>query len=160
MKIFVQHYSLLDLNKKIKLLQKYLVETKNILEIYADSGQYHIDNSSVYKLIIDDKEIKYYNNYYNNLNLLADSSQIIKTIVNQLPTKVTAMHSKYIYFALHKTSKIKLVIQYIDNLDNFNNLDNLDNLMPIDFYFEINDDIDINNIFIKDELNVFLSLLN
>jgi hypothetical protein len=46
----------------------------------------------------------------------------------------------------------------------FNNLINRDENNIIDVYFEINnkecEEIDLNNYFIKNELNVFLSLLN
>ena len=72
----------------------------------------------------------------------------------------------YINYSLNSNSKIKLIIQ-IDNLCNEykenkeNNENNENNVINV--YFEINikdEDIDLNNYFIRNELNVFLSILN
>ena len=155
MRIFIEGYSLSNLIKKIPSLKKYLVETITKLEITSNEGEYYIENDNVYKLIINDKKIVVYENYYNNLNLLLDSSEIIIVETNHIPNRNIDFALKYFYFSLNNSSKLKFVIKTHDD-----NIDDLNNIKPIDFYFEIGENVEINSIFFKDEINVFLSLLN
>jgi hypothetical protein len=156
--IFIKDYNLNKLISKLPLLDKYIKETNLIYEIYSEDGIYQIDSNNIYKLCIDDKPIEYYNNYYNSLSLICDNSSINKIKENQVPNNGIENYIKNIYYSLNSTSKIKLVIQIDNNLFNQNNDNNI-----INVYFEINikdEDIDLNNYFIKNELNVFLSILN
>jgi len=155
MKLFIENYSFSNLTAIIPSLKKYLVDTKQILEITSNEGQYYIDNSKVYKIIVNDKDIVIHKKYYNDLNLLIDNSCAVMIETNQIPNYNIEILYKYYYFALNKSSKLRFVIQTIyDIADEINNID------PIDFYFETEGDVEINNIFFKDEINVFLSLLN
>jgi len=155
MKIFIENYPLFNLNNIIPSLKKHLVDTKQLMEITSSEGQYYIDNSKVYKIIVNDKEIVMYKNYYNGFNLLLDYSYAVMIETNQIPNHNIEVMYKYYYFASNKSSKLKLVIQTI-----YDNADEINNINPIDFYFETEGDVEINNIFFKDEINVFLSLLN
>ena len=74
MKIFIENYALFNLNNKIPSLKKYLVDTKQQLEITSNEGQYYIDESKVYKIIVSDKDAVVHKNYYNDYNLLLDYS--------------------------------------------------------------------------------------
>lgn len=155
MKIFIKNYSLSKLTNKISLLNQYLIDTKTKLEITTNDGQYYIDNLKVCKIIVNDKDTILYENYYNNLDLLVDYSNEVIIETNQIPNYNIEIISKYYYFALNKTTKLKFVIQtYNDDIEELNKI------KPLDFYFEIEEDVEINSIFIKDEINVFLSLLN
>ena len=155
MRLFIQNYSLSKLINRISSLKPYLVDTTTKLEIITDEGQYYIDNSTAYKKVVSDKSAKLYENYYNDLGLLVDYSEIIIVETNQIPNYNIEMLSTYFYFALNKTTKTKFVVQAYDAVT-----DDLTNINPFDFYFEIEGDVEINNMFFKDEINVFLSLLN
>jgi hypothetical protein len=158
MRIFIKDYNLNALVSKLPLLDKYIKETNFIYEIYSKDGIYQIDSNNIYKLCIDDKPIEYYNNYYNSVSLICDISSINKIKENQIPIDGIENYIKNIYYSLDSNSKIKLLIQIDNNLCNENNMINV-----INIYFEINvkdEDIDLNNYFIKNELNVFLSILN
>jgi hypothetical protein len=168
MKIFIENYSLNNLNKVIPALKKYCIKRKIVMEISSESGQYYLDDNGVYKLIYNDNIVKQINNFYEDLNVLFDYSFVVKIPISQLPCKHLAMTTEYFYFSLNKSSKIILVIQFALTYKD-NDLDTADELVPIDFYFEINENdnnneknhsINLNNFFIKDELNVFFSLLN
>ena len=69
-------------------------------------------------------------------------------------------------FILKKTSqtKIKLVIVTNNDKDNSKYEDktkyNDNKIIPTDFYFDIPEDTDLNNIFIREEIIEFLSMLN
>ena len=59
------------------------------------------------------------------------------------------------YYKLNNNSKITLVIQV-----NWDVKLEVNEIIILDSYFVIEEEKDVNNIFIKNELNVFLSLLN
>jgi hypothetical protein len=166
MKIFIDNYDLTNLNNVISTIKKYYIKKKLVMEISSEMGQYYIDDKGIYKLIYNDNKVKQVNNFYGHLNALFDYSYTEKSFVNQIPFKHLAMTTEFFYFAVNSCSKILLVIQFALTYKD-NNLDLANDLVPIDFYFEINEinEIDeingnnINNFFIKDELNVFFSLL-
>jgi hypothetical protein len=155
MKIYITDYSLSKLKTRISSLKKYLVEEKSKFEVISNEGQYYIDNSKIYKFVIIDKETKLYKNYYDDLSLLVDKSYSILSETNQIPNCNIEISSKYFYFALNKSTKLTFVIKTFDEVT-----DNMNDINPCDFYFELDGDVEINNIFFRDEINVFLSLLN
>jgi hypothetical protein len=155
MRIFIIDYSLSNLASKIPYIKKYLVDIKKKLEIVTSNGEYYIDNYKTYKMVINDKDIVVYNNYFNNFSLLVDYSYLEMIETSQVPNSNIEMVTNYLYFSLNKNSKIKFVVNAIND-----NIDDIINLNPLDFYIEVDGDIDINDIFYKDEINVFLSLLN
>ena len=151
MKIFIKDYNLSKLNNILKILEKYLIKTTVHYDAFSHEGIYQIDNSNIYKLTQNDKRIKLCEKYYNNFTILVDSSEVIKVKENQIPVDSIIIPIKNMYYQLNSNSKIKLLIQQNNNTDE---------LMLIDFYFIIDEEMDIHNIFVKNELNVFLSLLN
>jgi hypothetical protein len=155
MKIFIENYPISNLVNIIPSLKKHLVYTKQLLEISSSEGQYCVDGSKVYKIIVSDKDSIMYKNYYNGFNLLVDYSYAGMIETNQIPNHNIEIIYKYYYFALNKSSKLRLVIQTLYDI-----ADEINNINPIDFYFETEGDVEVNNIFFKDEINVFLSLLN
>jgi hypothetical protein len=155
MKIYIPDYSLSKLKTKISSLKKYLVEEKSKFEVISNEGQYYIDNSKVYKIVVIDKGTQLYEKYYEDLSLLIDKSYSVLTETNQVPNHNIEMQNTYFYFALNKTTKLRFVIKTQDET-----IENINNMSPYDFYFEIDGDVEINNIFFRDEINVFLSLLN
>ena len=155
MRIFIKNYSLTELTNKVSSLKQYLIDTKTKLEITTNDGEYYVDASKVYKINVSDKDTILYENYYNNLDLLVDYSEKIIVETNQIPNYNIEMVTQYFYFALNKTSKLRFIIQACDDV-----IEDLNKIRPLDFYFEIDGDIEINSMFFKDEINVFLSLLN
>jgi len=154
MRIFIFNYNLHNLNNKIKELEKYLVNTTTYHECVSQEGIYHIDQSNIYKLIHNDKNIIKIEKYATDLDIIIDYSYTEKIKEYQIPQDSIVLSFYNLYYSLAANSKIKLVIQKMQKLNEF---------VITDFYFEINEKnekIDINNIFIKKELNVFLSLLN
>lgn len=155
MKLYIEDYKFSNLVKRLSSLKKYLVDTKTRLEISSNDGEYYIDNSRVYKIIISDETPKRYEQYYKNLNLIVDFSYTTIIETNQIPNNNIEFVFKYLYFALNKSSKLKLVIKTLNET-----VDDINNIIPVDFYFEKEGNDEINTIFFKDEINVFLSLLN
>ena len=150
MKIFVKDYNLFNIKNIIHLLDKYLVNKTNYYDVFSSDGHFNIDNNNIYKIDHVDKCSRIYEKYTNDVSIIVDNSITNKKEVNQIPVDSIAIPVKNLYYSLDKKSKIKLLIQMSNESDE----------SILDFYFEINEDVDVNNIFIKNELNVFLSVLN
>jgi hypothetical protein len=151
MKIFIDNYNLSNLKNKIQTLDKYLVNTTKTRECFSKYGHFYIDRSNVYRIIQNDKKVQIIEKYLDNLTFIIDYSTTSKEKENQIPSDSTILPLQNNYYSVVPNSKIKLVIQ---KNDYYGEID------LVDFYFEIKEEVDITNIFIKNELNVFLSLLN
>ncbi len=127
---------------------------KKYNELYSiDDGQYIVNDTNCWRIepTFDEKYEIIEN--YNGINLLIDSTNIKKLLVlSQLPTEyICNKITEYSYFTGSKAS-LKLVIKYLDQPND---------KKPIDLYLEYNGEkFDLDNIFFKEELNMFLSLLN
>lgn len=161
MKIYVKDYApkrLLD-KSRMNLLEQYFFRNEKYTAIYSANGNYIIDYNNIYKTKpLTDGPIKEMPNYFENMVLLLDETNIVKEKVNQIPVEHISMEiTKYIYSMKY----IKLVVEgiYIGEVSSENKYNNF---TATDFYFEVvNDTTDItNNCYIKNELNVFLSILN
>ena len=162
MRLYILNYTMKNIDNKFSKLQTSYVEG---VQIYSDDGIFFIDNNSSYKLSCNDSKITTINNYYNGFNLIVDYSIIKKEISSQIPPDHLAFKVKIITYKKHINSKISLIITtYIDtdiNITNTNELKYSKELFTVnDFYFDIPDNLDVNDIFVKEELIEFLSMLN
>jgi hypothetical protein len=155
MKIYINNFNLniLDsLKDDIINLHDFIKETEVFIELFTDFGIYRIDNKTIYLLEPIDKDIIKYNNFYNNLTFILDSSYFEKKTINYINgNKHYSVQIKRELYKINSDSKVKLIIesQLIDN-----------EYKPNDIYFECQNEININDLFIKQELIVFLSTLN
>ena len=150
MKIYIENYNIEKLYKKIKFLNEYLREKTNVLEIYSDEGIYSVDQNNIYKLSYLDRPTKKVK-YNDNTIMMIDPSETIRTIVNQLPADNVIFNFTRYTYQNGANSKIKLVIDLM-----LNNME----YTPYNFYFDVSNDIDINNPIFKEDINVFLFHLN
>ena len=156
MKIYIDNYSIKNLSKKMKGLNKYLTNKTNIIEVYSDEGIFVIDQQNIYKVAHLDKPIKnvkYINETNTIFDMMIDSSETTSTIVNQLPPDNVIMKTETQVYQTNATSKVKLVI--ISQLNK-----PVNEYKPHDFYFDVSNDIDINSPIFKEDINVFLFHLN
>ena len=154
MKIYINNFDLNSLSSIQKSLVDILVETHNYIELFTNESIYHIDNKNIYLLEPKDGEISIYKNYFNDISLTVDSSYFIKSMETSI-NGTTHLHKKIQKnkYKLNSKSKLAFVIEMVDNFDN-------NKFVPNDVYFESTEIIDIKELFIKQELIEFLSLLN
>jgi isopropylmalate/homocitrate/citramalate synthase len=159
MKIYMPNYEVSNLFDKMKLLDKFIVKMYEIGEIYSDEGIYNVTNSHIFKWnIIDDVII---NTDYNDVKLTIDNSKIETEKVTSIPVDHTFIKIHQYHYKINAKSKMELVIK-CSNKNAFY-FDDTPLHYPIDFYFNIKHDIDINpitNDFLHENLSEFLSLLN
>ena len=156
MKIYIENYNIENLSKKMKGLNKYLTNKTNVVEVYSDEGIFVIDQQNIFRVDYLDKPIKkgkYISETGAVFNMLIDTSETTKTIVNQLPPDNVIMKTETLVYQTCMTSKVKLVIISLLNK-------HVNEYKPHDFYFDVSNDIDINSPIFKEDINVFLFHLN
>ena len=152
MKIYINNFNLDILNDISELFKDKLVIEKNFIRLYTNEGIYCIEDRDVYRLEVVDKDIKKYEKYFNDFTLILDTSYFNKNIVSSIHGDIhESFNVKEYYYKMNHNSNISLVIKYNCKKTQ---------LIPNDIYFEINREIDINDILIKKEIIEFLSLLN
>ena len=156
MKIYIENYNIENLSKKMKGLNKYLTNKTNVIEVYSDEGIFVIDQQNIYNVDYLDKPIKngkYISETGTVFNMIIDTSETTRTIVNQLPPDNIIMKTETQVYQINATSKTKLVV--ISTLSKA-----INEYKPCDFYFDVSNDIDINSPIFKEDINVFLFHLN
>lgn len=155
MKIYIKENSHLLAKNNTKILnklEKYLVDTYDIVDVYSKEGIYQIYDNKVFKLNVQSEKIKenvmVKTNDNRDIELLIDDSIIKKENVSQIPCDHIHLPLSVKSYSLHKSNPMDLVL-VIEFIQNFK---------PINYYFEYKSTIS-NNLPMED-INVFLSLLN
>lgn len=166
MKIFINNFNIDLLSNIMNNIKEQYIDSETYIQIYATDGIYQVNNNIIKKLNVTDKDIKMYKNYFVNFTLIGDPSYYTTEEVNKISLEHISTKVKRCFFQINKKSDIKLVIEgpvieegsLIKKPVANSNKDF--NITPTDIYFEITDNIDINDALIKKEIIVFLSLLN
>lgn len=152
MKIYINNLNLELTCDLLELFKDKLKKTHQYIELYTNEGLYYIDDRLIYFLDITDKDIQIFENYYNKFTLITDYSFYEKNTISSIHGETHILFKiMENHYKLDNYSTIYLVIKY--NLDN-------QKIILNDIYFESQKDIDINDVFIKNEIIEFLSLLN
>jgi hypothetical protein len=152
MRIYINNLNLDIVNEIAEIFKENLIKTDNYIELYTNEGIYRVEDKAIYFLDINDKAIQIIEKYYNNFTLIIDSSFYEKNLSTSIhgethiSSQITEKRHK-----LYNSSPISLVIKY----SLYESA-----LIPNDIYFEAQKDIDVNDLFIKKEINEFLSVLN
>ena len=152
MKIYINNFNLDILNDIANTFKEHKINSMSYIDLYTDEGIYRIEEKNIYILVSDDKSIKTYTNYYNNMTLILDPSYFIEESTTSIHGKIhLSINIREEVYKLNKNSDIELVLKYSTKNTK---------MYPCDIYFQINKDLDINDIFIKKEIIEFLSVLN
>jgi hypothetical protein len=156
MKIYINHFNLFILPDLLKNLSKYKINSEEFLQVYSPDGIYLIDESSTMILKPVDRDIVILNNFYENYTLIIDPSFYIIEKTHQIPQEHISTKIKKEFYKLNK-NYMKLVIEFEEIIQT----DTIENgYTPKDIYFELSNSSNINDALVKEELIVFLSLLN
>ena len=152
MKIYIKNLNINIFDNILDKINKYLLKSEIYIEIYSYEGIFKINNSDIKKQIIIDEEIKIINNYFEEYTIIFDKSYLREELVTTIPFEHINRKIKKCIFKIKEDSMLEIVIES-EELDD-------KSFKVNDMYFEINKNIDINESFIKEEIIVFLSLLN
>jgi len=166
-KVFIKDYDPVLIKKKFIKLDEYFRNKEIVVEFISPDGLFILDNNKLYKLKPVDKEIVVHN--FEGRELLFDASYFEKEMVlSQIPYDHVRVDVSKLYYgqeSVGKKSFLKLVVEGLYESDNNSTQfletktgsDKYANFTPTNFYFLATENFD--NILIKKELNVFLSLL-
>jgi hypothetical protein len=165
-KIFIKDYDPLLLKKKFVKLDNYFRNKEITVELVSPEGLFIIENHKVFKLKPVDKEIV--THIFEGFELLFDSSYFERELIlSHIPydhVNIDVVNMYYGQEALGKKSFLRLVVEGLYEDDNNNkigetkhNADKYLNFTPTNFYFLTSESFD--NVLVKKELNVFLSML-
>lgn len=157
MKIYIKNFNIDILQNILNILENYYSHNENFILIYSIEGIFKINKSIINKQIILDKEIEILPNYFSSFTLVLDKSEILDEIKYSIPNEHFPINIKKCYFKINKNSLLSLVIEGINTN---NEIENKFSFIPNDIYFEINNNINLNDTLLKKEIIEFLSLLN
>lgn len=156
MKIYINNFNIEILSDIMKQLSEIYINSETFIQIYSSDGIYKIDNSVTLKQICVDNDLIFLPNYFKSFSLIVDPSYYKTEVVNNIIPQHISTKMKRCFFEINKNSNIKLVIEG----EIVEETKNVYGINPNDIYFEILDNININDALVKKEIIVFLSLLN
>ena len=80
MKIYINNLNLNILNELSNNFKSLLIDKKQYIILYTEEGIYEINNKLIYRLEQIDRDIKQYENFYNEFTLIIDPSFFNKHI--------------------------------------------------------------------------------
>jgi hypothetical protein len=164
-KIFIKDYDPTLLKKKFSKLDEYFRSSEINVEIISPDGVFIIESNNLLKLKPIDKEI--ITHTFEGFELLFDSSYFEKELVlSHIPYDHINIDVVKFYYGQEikgKKAFLRLVVEGIyENSSKIQEMQNENgdkyvNFTPTNFYFLASESFD--NILVKKELNVFLSML-
>lgn len=159
MKIYVEEIQPKKITReKLLRLEEYFSIKKDILEIFSEKGMYLVENEKVWKLFPTNEKMNKL--IENDVTFLIDESIVEKKICSQIPMEHACIETTIF---IYHSKNVKLVIEgfYEKNISTKMTIDKYNSFITTNFYFEPkNVNLDINNPFMKNEINVFLLMLN
>lgn len=152
-----------------KTLVRFLSQLTNICNVKFNSkkceivsktdGIFLIENDIIYSIETEfNSKLELIKDYrFNNkrIDLLVDKNKTTKTqVVSKLPTSYVSSTYVEFSFKLHLKSYVTLVIECYEDTDT---MTGITEHIPFNFYFI--SDLEINDLSIQDEINVFLSII-
>jgi hypothetical protein len=147
MKIYINHFNLEKIPNIINSLTDKLIKIKNYVHVYAIDGIYQVDSLKITKLTSIDNDVEILTNYFDPLTLIVDKSYFIEEITNSITPEHICKNMQKSIYKICKNSFIALIIERDVTLNSK------------DIYLDIPNYVDINDVLIKKEIIVFLSLL-
>jgi hypothetical protein len=164
-KIYIKDFDTASLRKKLGKLDEYFRNQETSVELVSPEGLFTIENNKLYKLKPVDKEIV--EREFEGFTLLFDNSYFEKEFIfSHVPYYHINLDVVKFYYGeenLGKKSFLRLVVEGLhENEDKFkigeeSIKDKYSDFLPTNFYFLANESFD--NVLVKKELNVFLSML-
>ena len=154
-KIYIKGLNPVDVIN-INKLESYLRLEENIVEIFSPEGIFNIENGKMYKLKPIDAQI--IETPFDKFVLMLDTSYYEKEqILSQIPYEhISNLVTRFYYGTTNNNihvNKNKIFLQFI-----VEGIHELNKFVPTSFYFLLNESFD--NILVKKEIGVFLSMLN
>jgi uncharacterized protein YfeS len=149
---------------KLRQLDDYFFEKKDVMEIFSEKGMYLVESNNVWRLVPTNEKINKITE--NEYTLLIDETIIERQKCSQLQMEHAFIKTTCFVYNTGKKSALNLVIEgkYNEQINTETIIDRTDkysNFVCTNFYFEPKmQNTTILTPTIKNEINVFLSVLN
>ena len=154
MKIYINNLNLNILKNIQDSLQKEFISCENYIQLYTNEGIFRIEKNIIYSLDPIDIDVKIYEKYFHDFTLIVDTSYFKKTTTTTIDgNKHLSTSIKKDYYKINNQTKLQLIIESIEQI-------NSGHYILSDMYFELDGSNDINELFIKQDIIEFLSVLN
>lgn len=156
MKVYIHPFHTLPFKTIQTTLSDLLTNVYSYTEIYTNESIYQVDSEQIVHLNPIDGEKIIYKEFIRGITLVVDHSYFIKTVETSIHGNEHIHHKmkKHVY-QLNPKSRLKLVIETKET-----NVYNVNDFLITDVYFELDEIVDIKELFVKREIIEFLSLLN
>lgn len=150
MRLYINHLNITQLPTISKAFRTYLQQNEQYTMIYTNQGIYRVKNNQLVQMNPVDSDVVLLSNYYDSFTLIVDQSYFHELNVESIhgDTHHAVEMERHIH-KLSKQGRVELVIEY-----------KYDKKIPHDFYFQVSNSTDPNDSLIKQEIIVFLSMLN
>ena len=164
--IYLQDFPIRNINKNLlETLEVHYKKTIKNRFLYSDDGIYYYDSDQIFKLTPCDKEPFIYNK--DNYNAIVDSSFYEKKeVYSQIPSNHDWVDSVSFCYCIGEKSQVYFVIEgtYKRDKITLNTTTQMihskyHNFVPLECYFSTKDPQIMDNILLKKELNMFISLI-
>ncbi len=183
MKIYIENYKPTDINNIIlsRELDTYFKKKNTVHEIYSQDGIYHIHNNNIYKLkhtttnninnsVNKPKKIlNYFNETKKYRNVIIDFSFMKNDLYYKIPPIHVCSKTEMFIYSRAEKSLVELVVKGFyekreielnkKETNHFLSKDKYLNFVVTDFYFDIKDGLDIDDINMREDLEFFYNLL-
>jgi len=162
-KIYIKDFDTASLRKKLSKLDEYFRNQEITVELVSPEGLFTIENNKLFKLKPVDKEIVEHE--FEGFTLLFDNSYFEKEFIfSHVPYDHINIDVVKFYYGqenLGKKSFLRMVVEGLyeneTKIGKSDGKDKYSDFLPTNFYFLANESFD--NVLVKKELNVFLSML-
>jgi hypothetical protein len=151
MKLYIENYHPKNLLEKLSKLKEYIVETKNVTFIYSEDGIFENSENNIFQLEPFSEKVQRIT-LDNNTYFLVDYTIVKREMAYYVPAEHNAIQTQIHKYSLTKGKTNMYLIIYLSK--------EKEKYMPYDFFIEIDNNENLTNNFVKENLNVFLSLLN
>lgn len=151
MKLYIENYNPKKLLDKMSNLKEYLSEKKNVIFIYSENGIFEISENNIYQLEPFSEKIQRIT-LDNHTYFLIDYTEIKRELSNYIPAVHNGIETTIEKYTLNKGKNNMQLVIYLSKQN--------EKFVPYDFFIEMDNNENLTNNFVKENLNVFLSLLN
>lgn len=152
MKIYIHPLAIDDISALQTQFTDILRSTITYTEVYTTEGFYRVDSRNVYRLEPVDQPIAVHPSYHGQTTLIVDPSTFKRTLERAIcGTEHCVQEIQKQYFRLNAKSKMSFVLEFMRRAEEW---------VVSDIYFESDDPVNVQELFVKQEIIEFLSLLN
>lgn len=177
MRIYIENYQPSKITSIIlsKNIEPFFRKKNSVCEIYSPEGIYILQNNKTYKMSCEKgkkprKVLNYFDENSKYKNIIIDYSLVKNdTQYYHIPLEHVCCKTETFIYSRSEKSQVELLVKGFyqkkeielnkKETNHYLNTDKYLNLVVTDFYFNIKDDLELNDINLRDDLEFFYNLL-